>query len=94
MPESNVAISAGSGTNIRTVTVNVDNSALVTGGQVEQQQVMTLADSTGNLLNFTKGALPVVSEELVVLLKAMIIRLDLLCFHIDRTYKPPDNLGF
>lgn len=98
MVESNVAISPDSALtgahNVRTVTVSVDNSAAVTGGQSEQQQVVTLADASGNLVgDLIHGALPVASEELALLLKAMLVRLDILCSVMDSSYNPPDKLG-
>lgn len=52
MVDSSVAITAGSGTAIRTVTnAGVDSGA--------HQQVLTLADSAGNLLGTPGGAVPV-----------------------------------
>ena len=97
MAESNVSISPDntqSGAhNIRTITVNVDNSSVVAGGQPEQQEVTALADSTGNLLAFKDGALPIRSEELALLVKAILWRLDYLCALMDKHYQAPDDLG-
>ena len=97
MVESNVAISpdtsqAGSH-NIRTITVQPDNSAVVAGGQSEQQQVVTLGDSKAGIVDLIHGAVPVASEELATLMKAMLVRFDILCHLIDRGYTPPDQLG-
>lgn len=96
MTESNVAISADSAAtgahNVRTVTVTVDNSDVVAGGQNEEQQVVTLASSDGQLLDLDGGMVPVASPEIAMLLRAILLRLDMLNVAVDRSYIPPDNL--
>lgn len=94
--ESNVAISADSSAagahNVRTVTVYPSGASPVSVTHGEEQQVVTLAGSDGALIEATNGQLPVHSPEIVLLLKALILRLDMLNAMMDRGYRPPDEL--
>ncbi len=93
--ESNVVIApdntGASAHNIRTVTVQPTGSVSTAHG--EEQQVFTLAGSDGTTVEVTAGALPVHSDELTQLLKAILLRLDLLNAMVDSTYTPPDDLA-
>lgn len=94
--ESNVAIlpdSAATGAhNVRTVTVYPNSATPVSTTHGEEQQVVTLAGSDGTMVEVTNGAVPVSSAEIAMLLRAVILRLDLLNATMDRTYSPPDEL--
>lgn len=92
--ESNVAIAPdntdGSAHNIRTVTVYPKDPVSTDHG--EDQQVVTLAGPRGDIVEIENGALPIYSLEIVALLKAVVLRLDLLNAMVDRNYSPPDDL--
>ncbi len=92
MTESNVAIQpdsvAAGSHNVRTVTVYPQNPVSTSHG--EDQQVVSLAGSDGTIVEVTAGALPVCSDEIVALLKAIVLRLDLLNAMVGPTYSPPD----
>lgn len=74
---------------IRTVTVYPVNPVSPDYG--EKQEVVTQAGSDGALVELTKNALPVHSPELALLLRAVILRLDLLNAAVDSKYTPPDS---
>lgn len=92
--ESNVAIApdntASGAHNARTVTVYPSHPVSTDHG--EEQQVVTLAGSDGALVEVENGAIPVYSHEIALLLKAIILRLDLLNAMVGKDYSPPDDL--
>lgn len=59
---------------------------------VVERQRLSIGSSDGTLIEAKGGAMPVYSDELALLLKALIVRLDLLNAMIDSTYTPPDQL--
>ncbi len=93
--ESNVTIApdnTGTGAhNVRTVTVQPNGSVSTAHG--EEQQVVTLAGSDGSMVEVKQGAIPVHSDEIATLLKAILLRLDLLNAMVDSTYTPPDDIA-
>ncbi len=93
--ESNVVIApdntGASAHNVRTVTVYPTGGVSTSHG--EEQQVVTLAGSDGTTVEVTAGAIPVHSDEITTLLKAIILRLDLLNAMVDSTYTPPDDIA-
>lgn len=91
MSDSSVDIpTLSSGTPVRTVQQTIDESGTST---TVQTQVVALGDPSGRLADFSGGALPVESPELTLLTRAMLLRLDFLCYRIDSRYSPPDKLG-
>lgn len=95
--ESNVAISPDSTSpgahNVRTITVTPTVSPS-TVNQGEQQQVITLADSDGNLVDATDGGLCTSDERTQLLLQALIQRMDYLCAAVDKNYRPPNDIAY
>lgn len=59
---------------------------------IVERQRLSVGSSDGTLVEAKGGALPIYSEEIVLLLKALILRLDLLNAMVDSKYSPPDEL--
>lgn len=71
----------------------IDTSELTrSDSSVVERQRLSIGSSDGSLIEAKANALPVYSDELALLLKAVIVRLDLLNAMIDRRYSPPDEL--
>jgi hypothetical protein len=60
---------------------------------IEEQQVVCLADANGNLVNVKGGALCIDDATTHQLLRAVLLRLDLLNDAVTKRYAPPDLLG-
>jgi hypothetical protein len=90
--EGNVAINADSvatgAHNVRTVKVTPVGQ---TTNAYEEQQVVSIADDNGVIVGSEDGALSIHDSMTHRLLRAMIVRLDILNARLDKNYIPPDD---